>query len=110
MDKEKVKELSKKYNLDEKTARKILKKPSEKEIIERANERANDLKKRIPGIKKFKLKKWKSPKKNPNWDHDHCSICWEKISDLKGTEHEAYADEENFDWICKSCFKKYILG
>lgn len=53
----------------------------------------------------FKIKKWKLSKENPNWGHDHCRICMKEISNLRSKENIAYTN--GFDWICKSCFRKY---
>ena len=56
--------------------------------------------------KKFHLATWAPPKSNPEWSHDHCPICMCSISNLD-EEKEGYADDSNFYWICKSCYKKY---
>jgi hypothetical protein len=58
--------------------------------------------------KKFQLKKWSPPKENLAWSHDHCVFCQAHISDKDGSENEAYTDDEEHDWICKFCFKKYL--
>jgi len=57
--------------------------------------------------KKLKLEKWRPPKDNLNWDHDHCEICGKEISNSNHAENEGYTDKDYFYWICKSCFKKY---
>jgi hypothetical protein len=40
------------------------------------------------------------------WDHEHCSLCWQKISENSGDLQEGYRSED--DWLCEECFKKYI--
>ena len=41
------------------------------------------------------------------WDHEHCELCFETISDLGTHQHEGFTD--NSMWLCTSCFEKYIL-
>jgi hypothetical protein len=46
----------------------------------------------------------------PNgWDHDHCEICTQKISDK-----EAWGDIEGYnsglDWICKQCYGLFMTA
>ena len=79
--------------------------PEEKEKIRQKD--IEELKEKF-SKKEFKLKKWKVPKDNPNWSHDHCDFCGAHISNKKGSENEAYIDNEESDYICKSCFKKYM--
>ena len=79
--------------------------PEEKERIRQKN--IEELKEKF-SKEKLQLKKWRPPKKNPNWSHDHCEFCQAHISDKEGSENEAYTDEREDDWICKSCFKKYL--
>ena len=52
--------------------------------------------------KSLYFRKWKSPKKE--WDHDHCEFCWEKFSDYPNTLHEGYTTEDNYYWICPTCY------
>jgi len=41
-----------------------------------------------------------------DWDHEHCSLCWGKISLLPSDEPEGFTDGKN--WLCKSCFSNYV--
>ena len=47
--------------------------------------------------------------KNPNWDHDHCAFCWAKfmVEDHPGTLHEGYSTEDEYHWICLTCFEDF---
>ena len=51
------------------------------------------------------FRKWKAPKKE--WDHDHCEFCWEKFSDYPDTLHEGYTTEDNYYWICPTCYNDF---
>jgi hypothetical protein len=39
------------------------------------------------------------------WDHEHCSICWEKIG--AGGQTVGYVDQSN-EWVCQACHKNFI--
>ncbi|UCD73827.1 MAG: hypothetical protein JSV91_08505 [Phycisphaerales bacterium] len=41
------------------------------------------------------------------WDHEHCAICWETISEVEGAQHEGYANKHG-DWVCIACFELYV--
>ena len=41
------------------------------------------------------------------WDHDHCEFCWEKFSDYPDTLHEGYTTEDNYYWICPTCYNDF---
>lgn len=41
------------------------------------------------------------------WDHEHCALCWQKISKYPGDQQEGYFDGE--DWLCIDCYNKYIM-
>lgn len=66
----------------------------------------NGLDKGLQGVtltlKQFEVKK-------ENWDHEHCSLCWQKIMDSDSPEVErfGYTDEEEFEWICPDCFETF---
>lgn len=55
----------------------------------------------------WSLKPWTST--DPNWDHDHCEFCFQKISNLKeeDSELEGWTDDEKNHWICKTCFEDF---
>jgi hypothetical protein len=48
-----------------------------------------------------------------SWDHDHCSACFIKFSELDGPDiqHEGYATCDDYrlgaryEWVCQSCFE-----
>ena len=54
-------------------------------------------------------------KLSDEWEHEHCQVCWEKISEIKGEGilHEAYAStatekwRAEFHWICSECYEKH---
>ena len=47
--------------------------------------------------------------KNPNWEHDHCAFCWAKfmVDDQPGVLHEGYATEDEYHWVCLTCFADF---
>lgn len=40
------------------------------------------------------------------WDHEHCELCWDKISENINDNQEGYTDEN--EWLCLECYNKYI--
>jgi hypothetical protein len=40
------------------------------------------------------------------WDHEHCALCWRKLSAYPEHEHEGFTDGE--EWICGECFERYL--
>jgi hypothetical protein len=43
------------------------------------------------------------------WDHEHCALCWQKITDLDDVadaERFGYTDGE--EWLCERCYQTYI--
>ena|ERR1700733_6731830 len=42
------------------------------------------------------------------WDHEHCALCWQTISEYPAHQPEGYMDGTN--WICVECYDKYIGG
>jgi len=40
------------------------------------------------------------------WDHEHCALCWQKISENPLYQQEGYTDGDN--WLCIDCHDKYI--
>lgn len=51
------------------------------------------------------FRKWKAPKKD--LDHYHCEFCWDKFSEYPDTLHEGYTTEENYYWICPTCYNDF---
>ena len=47
--------------------------------------------------------------RNPSWDHDHCEFCWAKfmVEDYPDVLHEGYATEDDYHWICETCFADF---
>ena len=43
----------------------------------------------------------------PNWDHDHCEFCFEKISNCENDLNEAYCTEDEYHWICDNCYTDF---
>ena len=45
----------------------------------------------------------------PDWDHDHCEFCWAKFmeDDLPDVLHEGYTTENEYHWICPTCFNDF---
>lgn len=39
-----------------------------------------------------------------SWDHEHCALCWEKISQYEGDQHEGYVTADGLRWVCEDCF------
>ena len=42
-----------------------------------------------------------------NWDHDHCEFCGNKFSEKEGDLNEGYATDDNYHWICSSCYEDF---
>jgi hypothetical protein len=42
-----------------------------------------------------------------DWDHDHCEFCWQKFSESPGDLHEGYATEDEYRWICETCYQDF---
>jgi hypothetical protein len=40
------------------------------------------------------------------WDHEHCALCWQRISAYEGDQAIGYSSEG--DWICETCYQRYI--
>jgi hypothetical protein len=43
---------------------------------------------------------------NTAWDHEHCELCWQTISEFPTHQQEGYTDGKN--WLCLECYSKYI--
>jgi hypothetical protein len=41
------------------------------------------------------------------WDHEHCELCFETISDRGNYQSKGYTDGK--EWVCKNCYETYIL-
>jgi hypothetical protein len=70
---------------------------------------------RLQGQEKYlkgkTLKKKIYTKPSPDWDHEHCEFCWQKIAEekanIKDSIHEAYCDESAGKWVCPVCFEDF---
>ena len=51
-----------------------------------------------------KLIKSKFAPYNENWEHEHCSFCYEKIDE---NTSQAYCTEDRYHWICTECFNDF---
>lgn len=40
-------------------------------------------------------------------DHEHCALCWQKISKYPEDDHSGYYEKDSRDWICEDCFDKF---
>jgi hypothetical protein len=40
------------------------------------------------------------------WDHEHCELCWTKISAAGEGQRDGYVDGKT--WLCADCFETYI--
>ena len=54
-------------------------------------------------------RKYRQYAKNLDWDHDHCFFFWAKFSleDAAGILHEGYSTEDEYYWICSTCFEDF---
>jgi hypothetical protein len=51
----------------------------------------------------WKLKQFQARKE---WDHDHCEICWAKISETENKEHHCSNDNHP---VCNQCYDQHVL-
>ena len=42
------------------------------------------------------------------WDHEHCRLCWERISQYEDDPHVGYTDGN--DWICEACYERFVAS
>jgi hypothetical protein len=40
------------------------------------------------------------------WDHEHCEICWESISQFD--EQKCGYKDQNNNWVCEKCFHSFV--
>jgi len=41
------------------------------------------------------------------WDHEHCYICWQTISETEVNNEFGFVDENN-NWVCQECYSEFI--
>ena len=42
-----------------------------------------------------------------SWNHDHCEYCMACFSSTPDDFHEGYASEDNYHWICPTCYNDF---
>ena len=59
---------------------------------------------------------------SPEWDHDHCAACWQKLAEpdlgVEDAIHEGYATTDDYfrgadyEWVCPTCFETFggVMG
>ena len=45
----------------------------------------------------------------PEKDHEHCSFCWDKFGHDEDLIKDGYCTEDNYHWICNSCFEDFKI-
>lgn len=50
-------------------------------------------------------RKWRTY--SESWDHDHCEYCMACFSSAPEDIHEGYASEDNYHWICPTCYNDF---
>ena len=58
----------------------------------------------LTGVMLFR-RTWKQSR--PSWDHDHCEFCGAKSSTASNDLHEGWATEDEYHWICRTCFTDF---
>lgn len=47
---------------------------------------------------------------SPSWDHDHCEFCGKTFAEIElipEALHEGYTTEDNYHWVCRTCFEDF---
>ena len=70
--------------------------------------RLNGQEKYLSGVNLIRHRYRRYPN-NPAWDHDHCEFCQETfmVEDAHGALHVGYTTEDDYRWICDSCFGEF---
>jgi hypothetical protein len=42
------------------------------------------------------------------WDHEHCFLCWRRISSYSDEDNVGYSDGS--EWLCQNCYAQYIVS
>jgi hypothetical protein len=42
------------------------------------------------------------------WDHEHCTLCFAKISEYDADINVAYSDTDK-EWLCPDCYDTYVV-
>lgn len=51
-----------------------------------------------------KLRHKSYTQRNDNWDHDHCSFCFDEFNSPQQT---GYCTLDEYHWICETCFSDF---
>ena len=43
------------------------------------------------------------------WEHDHCEFCGAKFSESGADLSEGYVTDDNYHWICATCFVDFVI-
>jgi hypothetical protein len=43
------------------------------------------------------------------WDHEHCALCWQTITDL-GDDAKRFGYTDGEEWLCERCYQAYIAS
>lgn len=46
---------------------------------------------------------------SPHWDHEHCEMCGDKISEYEGDTNDAYCSADKRHWVCPRCFADFAV-
>ena len=41
------------------------------------------------------------------WDHEHCTLCWTKISERPEAGLAYWSDD---DWLCRECYERFFVS
>jgi hypothetical protein len=42
------------------------------------------------------------------WNHEHCFLCWKRISQHEDDEQVGYTDGK--DWLCEACYERFVAS
>jgi hypothetical protein len=42
------------------------------------------------------------------WNHEHCFLCWERISQYENELQVGYTDGK--DWLCEACYERFVAS
>ena|SRR5438093_1377877 len=42
------------------------------------------------------------------WTHEHCEICYQRITNIEDYGDEDGYEAQNGDWVCKECYNLFI--
>jgi len=77
-------------------------------MIDESDWRLQGQEKFIQGVVLVK-RPYRSHPQNADRDHDHCELCWAKfmVEGNPDSLHEGYSTEDEYRWICKTCFTDF---